>query len=92
MTTTLVQTIADGLDASTDGRGFDAEHLRAFTLANGAQGLLDAARCALETAGEYCDGCGCHLAEEAHEDGCGRRVDLAGLRDAIAKATEGVTP
>ena len=38
----ITQTIADGLDASTDGRGFTAEHMKAMKLANAAPDLLAA--------------------------------------------------
>jgi len=39
---TVTETIADGLDALTDGRGFNAEHMRATLLANAAPDLLAA--------------------------------------------------
>ena len=39
---TVTETIADGLDALTDGRGFNADHMRATLLANAAPDLLDA--------------------------------------------------
>lgn len=39
---TVVEIIADGLDAVADGRGFGGEHLEAVRLANGAPALRDA--------------------------------------------------
>ena len=41
-TKTIFQIIADGLDASTDGRGWDSEHEAARTLANAAPDPLAA--------------------------------------------------
>ena len=40
--TPLTEIIADGLDASVDGRGFDEHHQRAFELANAAPDLFAA--------------------------------------------------
>ena len=48
-TPTLVEAIADGLEASVDGRGFNADHQRAFMLANAAPAMLEALRLAFET-------------------------------------------
>jgi hypothetical protein len=45
---TTFQIIADGLDASTDGRGWGAEHESARILANEAPGLLAALRDCVE--------------------------------------------
>lgn len=39
---TITEIIADGLDASVDGRGFGIEHLRATRLANAAPAMLKA--------------------------------------------------
>lgn len=41
---TLFEILADGLDASTDGRGWGAEHERARVLANEAPAMLEALR------------------------------------------------
>lgn len=41
-TPTIAEIIADGLDASVDGRGFGIEHLRATRLANSAPAMLKA--------------------------------------------------
>ena len=38
----LTEIIGDGLDAAVDGRGFSAEHQKAFDLANAAPAMLDA--------------------------------------------------
>ena len=40
----IVDIIADGLDATTDGRGFNAEHLAAVRLATAAPDLLAACK------------------------------------------------
>ena len=37
------------------------------------------------SAGSYCDGCGCHLADEPHEEECSRGFDLATLRRIIGE-------
>lgn len=47
-TPTLVEIIADGIDASGDGRGFGVEHLKAVNLANAAPDLLAAAEALIE--------------------------------------------
>jgi hypothetical protein len=44
---TVVEIIADGLDAVADGRGFGGEHLEAVKLANASPKLLSALRCAV---------------------------------------------
>lgn len=38
---TITEQMADGLDASIDGRGLTAEHVRAIHLANAAPDFLD---------------------------------------------------
>ena len=53
MNKTLVEIIADGLDASVDGRGYNVEHHRAVTLANAAPALLEALREAWEIAADH---------------------------------------
>ena len=40
------------------------------------------------SAGSYCDGCGCHLADEPHEEECDRGIDLATLRRIIGEPVE----
>ena len=40
------------------------------------------------SAGSYCDGCGCHLADEPHEEECSRGIDLATLRRIIGEPVE----
>lgn len=44
------------------------------------------------SAGSYCDGCGCHLANEPHEEECSRGIDLATLRRIIGEPVEDAPP
>ena len=44
---TIFELIADGLDASVDGRGYDLKHHRAVVLANAAPELLEACKALL---------------------------------------------
>jgi hypothetical protein len=39
---TIVETLADGLEASVDGRGLDAKHQRAMNIANAGPAMLAA--------------------------------------------------
>lgn len=52
----IVSRIADGLDALTDGRGFDAGHQEAFNMANASPYLFEA----LEECLAWAEGQGWH--------------------------------
>ena len=52
-----------------------------------APALLAAAKSVLATIGEYCDACGCHQAEESHEENCSMGIDVTDITAAIKQAT-----
>lgn len=79
----LFGVLADGLDASTDGRGWGREHEEARLLANAATELRDVLRATID--GFW------HYVEQAHEDGSEAMEvvkDHLALVQAVLKKTE----
>lgn len=78
MTKSIFDILADGLDASTDGRGWSAEHERARILANSAPTMLTAIKALLAQ--------NCGDPEDLLEGDDPARALYAALRQAVANA------